>query len=118
MVNLANSAPRACDLASKILALLVCSSEGTHEGGRPALPVRPEEAASRGAGGGAEGAQGPAGLPLPEPLSLPQENQRTSPFRGGIKLLMHYSNSSQFIRRRGDDRRAGKARLDGSLKNV
>lgn len=53
----------------------MCFSEGANEGGRPALSVRSEEAASRGAGGGAKGPQRPASLPLSEPFSLSQENQ-------------------------------------------
>lgn len=68
--------------------LPVCFSEGTYEGGRPALPVRPEEASSGGARRGAEGAQRPAGLPLPKPFPLPQENQCKP--HSCNKLLVHY----------------------------
>lgn len=57
----------------------VCFSEGTYEGGRPALSVCLEEASSRGARRGAERAQRPAGLPLSKPLPLPQENQCKAP---------------------------------------
>lgn len=77
--SLSSLRPRHCPL---------CFSERTYEGGRPALPVRPEEASSRGARRGAEGAQGPAGLPLPKPLPVPQENQRK--LRWCIEPLMHY----------------------------
>lgn len=76
-----------CGLVVKIF-LSPCFSEGTYEGGGPALPVRPEEVTSRGAGRGAEGAQRPAGLPLPKPFPLPQENQCKA--HSCIKLLMHY----------------------------
>lgn len=62
--------------------------ERTYEGGGPALPVRPEEASSRGPRRGAERAQRPAGLPLPKPFPLPQENQCEP--HSCIKLLMHY----------------------------
>lgn len=67
--------------------LPVCFSEGTYEGGRPALPVCPEEASSGGARRGAERAQRPAGLPLPKPFPLPQENQCKP--HSCNKLLVH-----------------------------
>lgn len=74
--------------------LLCCSSERTDEGGGPALPVRPEEASSRGPRRGAERAQRPAGVPLSQPVPLPQENQRKARSR---TKLMHYSTAAGLL---------------------
>lgn len=63
-------------------------SERTYEGGRAAIPVRPEEAASRGTGRRAERAPRSASFTVSQPFSLPQENQCKSHSR--IKLLVHY----------------------------
>lgn len=71
------------------------SSERTDEGGGPALPVRPAEASSWGPGGGAKGSEGPAGLPLPQPLTLSQENQCRC--RHCISLLMLHLDTSCII---------------------
>jgi len=71
-----------------VFPLPVCFSEGTNEGGRPALPVCPEEATAWWPRRGAQRAQRPAGLPLPKPFPLPQENQRK--VHSCNKLLVHY----------------------------
>lgn len=90
----------------KLSPLPVCFSEGSYEGGRPALPVCPEEASSGGARRGAERAQRLAGLPLPKPFPLPQENQCKP--HSCNKLLMHYLTQAGLLDAEG--------KIDGSFR--
>lgn len=93
----------------------VCFLEGTYEGGGPALPVRPEEASSRGPRGRAERLQRPSGLPLPKPFPLPQENQCEPP--NCTVQLMHYLTHAGLIDVEGRQQN-WEGKMDGSLKYI
>ena len=94
----------------------MCFSEGTHEGGGPALSVCPEEAPSRGARRGAERAQRAAGLPLSEPFPLPQENQCKA--QSCNKLLIHYLTPASLLDVEGMAGGATRGKVDASLRYI